>query len=379
MLKLSILDDMLAPVRMPALKKKIPKAQCLGGATQNPTVTCPLHPAESPRAQNGGKALTDIRIIGAELVHQLLPVDDCVELMKSAFQAEAEGQTLQPIRQAMFTPNGKGLLSMMPGYIDEPNWLGIKAITVFPGNFGTELGSHQGPILMFDPDDGKLMAMIDGREITAIRTAAASAAATDFLANRDASTLGIFGYGEQAHTHVAAIRAVRPISKVFVWGRDPARAAAFAKGIGGDAQAVSDPEEAALADILCLTTATQDPYFEGTWLRPGQHLNVVGSSIPSTSEIDSETLLRSRVFVDFKESALALGGDLRRALEAGIIKESHIVGSVGAVISGKCPGREAKSDITLFKSLGMAAEDLVACDHVLRSAEAKGLGTVATF
>jgi ornithine cyclodeaminase/alanine dehydrogenase-like protein (mu-crystallin family) len=323
--------------------------------------------------------MPEFRIIGADLVHRLLPYDECIPLMRRAFLAEAEGRALQPIRQAMLMPSGKGLLSMMPGVIADPDWLGIKVITVFPGNFGTELGSHQGPILLFDPDNGCLMAMIDGREVTAIRTAAASAVATDALANPDAASLGVFGYGEQAHTHVAAIRAVRKVREVLVWGRDPARAGAFAEGLGEGVRAVATPQEAAAADILCLTTAAKEPYFEGAWLRPGQHINVVGSSIPTTSEIDHETLVGSRVFVDFRDSALALGGDLRRALEAGAITSEHILGSVGGVLSGACAGRTSAEDITLFKSLGMVAEDLISCDHILRAAEAQDVGVIANF
>ena len=323
--------------------------------------------------------MPEFRIIGAELVRRLLPHGECIALMRRAFIAEAEGRTLQPVRQSMALPNGKGLLSMMPGYISDPDWMGMKVLSVFPGNFGTELGAHQGPILLFDPDDGRLRAMIDGREVTAIRTAAASAVATDALANPDAASLGIFGYGEQAHSHVAAIRAVRPIREVLVWGRDQTRAAAFAEAIGVGARAVASPQDAAEAEILCLTTAAKEPYFQGAWLRAGQHVNVVGSSIPTTSEIDHETLQRGRVFVDFKNSALALGGDLRRALEAGAINEKHIIGSVGAVMSGACPGRIKGDDITVFKSLGMIAEDLVACDYILRAAEAADCGVVAEF
>lgn len=166
---------------------------------------------------------------------------------------------------------------------------------------------------------------------------------------------------------------------MLVWGRDLARAQAFAASLGEGARAVATPEDAASADILCLTTAAKEPYFEGRWLRPGQHVNVVGSSIPTTSEIDHETLVRSRVFVDFRDSALALGGDLRRALEAGAITPEHILGSVGAVIAGTCSGRESADDITLFKSLGMVAEDLIACDHILRAAETQDAGTLAAF
>ncbi len=323
--------------------------------------------------------MTGIRIIDAATVRALLPMPRCIELMRDAFRAEAEGRAVQPIRTAMPLPEGGGLLGIMPGLVSRPDWIGIKVMTVFPGNFGTALGSHQGPVLLFDRTNGRPVAMLDGREITAIRTAAASAAATDALARPDAETLGVFGYGEQAHSHVEAIRAVRPIRSVLVWGRDPERARRFAQEVGEAARAVAEPNEAAGADILCLTTAAREPYFEGTWLRPGQHVNIVGSSIPTTSEVDHATLARARVYVDYEPSARALGGDLRRALEVGAIGEDHVVGSVGQVLTAAVPGRRSLDEITAFKSLGMIAEDLIAADHVLREAGAAGAGVVAPF
>ena len=321
--------------------------------------------------------MPDLRVIDAALVRRLLPVETCIGLMRDAFRAEADGRAVQPIRTALPLPEGGGLLGLMPGLIRAPDWIGIKVMTVFPGNFSTELGSHQGPILLFDRANGRPVAMIDGREVTAIRTACASAAATDVLAPTAAMSLGVFGYGEQAHSHVAAIRAVRPISSILVWGRDPDRAAAFAEHVG--ARAVATPREAAGADILCLTTAAREPYFEGAWLRPGQHVNIVGSSIPATSEVDHETLVRSRLFVDFAASALALGGDVRRAIDAGAITQDHIIGSVGQVLEGAVAGRRSDGEITAFKSLGMVAEDLIAADHVLRAAEQAGAGVIVPF
>lgn len=323
--------------------------------------------------------MTPLRILNAAAVRRLLPMAECIALMKDAFRAEAEGRTAQPIRAMVRADHGRGTLAWMPGAITGPDWLGIKVLTIFPGNFGTALASHQGLMLLFDHGDGRPAAIVDAREITAIRTAAATAAATDILARPDARSLAIFGYGEQAETHLEAIRAVRAIDEALVWGRDLAKARAFAERHGPGVRAVATPGEAAGADILCLTTAASEPYFEGRWLSPGQHLNAVGSSVATTSEVDPQTVARARVYVDFAESAAALAGDLRLGREAGAIGADHVVGSVGDVITGRVPGRSGPDEITFFKSLGMVAEDLVAADHILRRAEAEGVGTVVDW
>jgi ornithine cyclodeaminase len=320
-------------------------------------------------------------MLNAAAVRSLLPIDRCIDLMRTAMSLVATGEAIQPIRQSLFHPDRRGLLSMMPGYTGNPEWIGIKVMSVFPGNFGTAFGSHQGFVHLFETKNGAPRAIMDGREITAIRTAAATAVATDALARRDTSTLAIFGYGEQAHTHLEAVTRVRPFRRALIWGRDPAKAKQFAadQATHHDLEivAVATPEEAAVgADVLCTTTAAKEPFFEARWLRPGQHLNVVGSSIPTTSEIDVETVVRSRLFVDFRDSALALAGDLRRAKEAGAVGDDHIVGSIGDVLTGRVPGRTSDQDITLFKSLGMVAEDLVAADFIFRESERLGVGQV---
>lgn len=323
--------------------------------------------------------MSRMRILNAEAVRRLLPMSDCIELMKTAFRAEAEGRAAQPIRASVPAGNGLGVLAWMPGAIRAPDRLGIKVLTIYPGNFGTALASHQGAVLLFDATTGQPTALIDAREITAIRTAAATAAATDALAPPTAATLGLFGYGEQAASHLEAIRHVRTIEDVLVWGRDPGKARAFAARAGAGVRAVDTAEEASAADILCLTTAAAEPYFAGAWLRPGQHVNAVGSSVPTTSEVDPETIVRARVYVDFEESARLLGGDLKRAREAGLIGEEHVIGSVGEVLIGTKPGRTDACDITYFKSLGMVAEDLVAADHILRRAEEGDVGTLVDW
>jgi ornithine cyclodeaminase len=325
-----------------------------------------------------------IRLLNADAVRTLLPINRCVELMRGAMTLVArEGGTIQPIRQTVWHPDKRGLMSMMPGYIADPEWLGIKVIAVFPRNFGTDLGSHQGVVVLFDATTGSPRAILDGREVTAIRTAAATAAATDVLARSDARTLGIFGYGEQAYTHLEAIPVVRRIERALVWGRDLDKARKFCEEERAhhdfEIVPVATPEEVAAADILCTTTAATNPFFEARWLRPGHHLNAVGSSIPTTAEIDNETVARSRLFVDFRDSALALAGDFRRAREAGLVGDDHIVGSIGEVLTGKVAGRRSDEDITLFKSLGMVSEDLVSADYVLREAERQGIGSVVDW
>lgn len=326
-----------------------------------------------------------IRLLNAAAVRALLPVDRCIDLTRQAMKLVAtEGGTIQPIRQGLWHPDKRGLISMMPGYTANPEWLGIKIMAVYAGNFGTEFGSHQGFVILFETKNGVPRAIMDGREITAIRTAAATAAATDALARRDTRTLAIFGYGEQAHTHLEAVPRVRSFERALVWGRDFEKAQSFCAAEQAHhpfpITAVRTAEEAAVAaDVLCTTTAAKEPFFESRWLRPGQHLNVVGSSIPTTSEIDIETVARCRLFVDFKDSALALAGDFRRAKEAGAVGDDHILGSIGDVLTGRVAGRTSDQDITLFKSLGMVSEDLVSADFILAEAERRGVGQLVEW
>ena len=319
-----------------------------------------------------------LRILNATAVRDLLPMADCIRLMRRAFEMVATGETIQPVRQALVHPDKRGLVGWMPGYTADPEWLGVKVMSVFPSNFGTDLGSHQGMVLLFEPQHGELIAMVDGREITAIRTAAATAAATDLLASATASSLGLFGYGEQAVAHVEALLKVRPFTTIVVWGRDIGRARSFAADMTArhacSITAVADARSAAQCDVVCTTTAAADPVLFGRWLRPGQHLNVVGSSIPTTSEVDEEAIARGRLFVDFRDNALALAGDFRRARAKGLINDDHILGTVGDVLTGRVPARLTPEDITIFKSLGMSSEDLLACDFVLKESVRLNVG-----
>jgi ornithine cyclodeaminase/alanine dehydrogenase-like protein (mu-crystallin family) len=324
-----------------------------------------------------------IRMLNRADVHALLPMPRCVELMRDAMAMVADGRTVQPIRQVLRQPDDRGLLSMMPGFTSTPPWLGIKVVSVFPGNFGTAFGSHQGLVLLFDPENGAPAAIVDGGEITAVRTAAATAVATDVLARPDASSLGLFGYGEQAVSHLQALKEVRSFSNILVWGRDPAKAAAFAARqaaeLGMPISATSDPAEAGACDVVTTVTSSPGPVFLARWLRPGQHLNAVGSSVPGTYEVDEQTVAATRFYVDFRDSALQLAGEFRRARELGLVDNDHIVGSIGQVLCGQVAGRTDPGQITLFKSLGMICEDLVAADEVLRAAEREGRGTLVKW
>ena len=313
-----------------------------------------------------------IRILNGRVVEQLLPMPRCIELMRVAMRLEADGQAVQPVRTRMETPGSRNLLTMMPGLTRVPATLGIKVVTVFPDNFGSAFGSHQGMVLMFNPQNGAPVGVVDGRAVTAIRTAAATAVATDVLARPEARTLAVLGYGEQARTHLAAVSRVRSFERVLLWGRDPIKAAAFAAEIAAAlplaVEAVADAESACSADVITAVTAASEPVIRGGWLRPGTHVNLVGSSIPSTAEIDDDGVRRARFFGDSVQGVLALGGEFGRALASGAIDEAHLLGTVGDILAGKVAGRRDADEVTIFKSLGMVAEDLVTCDELLREA-----------
>lgn len=318
-----------------------------------------------------------IRILNAQTVRKLLPADQCLTLMRQAMRQVARDEALQPIRQVMPQPDGRGALGLMPGYLKSPQCLGIKVLTVFPGNFGTEFGSHQGLVLLFDSLNGAPQAILDAREITAIRTAAATAVATDVLARKDARTLAIFGYGEQARTHALALARVRSFAEYWITGRNAARASAFSHELSGEVVGTVRAVEladAAKADVICTVTAATEPFYRREWLRAGQHLNLVGASVPSACEIEPQALPGTRYFTDYPASARALAGEFLRARAAGIIGDEYLLGSVGDVLEGSVRGRITNSDITIFKSLGMIAEDLICANFVLAEAQRQQIG-----
>jgi ornithine cyclodeaminase len=287
-----------------------------------------------------------------------------------------------PLRHGMPLPNGNGRLGMMYGYLGAPESFGIKLVSLFPKNASTGLSSHLGLVVLYEADNGRPVAIMDGAVITAIRTAAASAVATEHLSRSDAHTLAILGNGEQAETHLRAIPEVREITKIRIWGRNKARADEFAaqqgSAVKADVNVVGSVEEAVEgADIVCTVTAAPEPILFGRSIEEGMHINLVGSSFPDMAEVDTELVVRSRYFVDYRESTLAQAGEFLRAKEDGAVDDTHIVAEIGEVLMGEARGRESDEDITVYKSLGVIAQDLSAATYVWHQAESRGLGTVA--
>jgi ornithine cyclodeaminase len=310
-------------------------------------------------------------------VERMLTMPKCIELMTETLSALARGEATLPLRTVFAIPDGA--FAVMPAALANPSCVGAKLITVLPKNHGTKYDSHQGAVLLFDTGNGSLLSVMDASSITQIRTAAASGVATNALAKMSATSLGILGAGVQGHSHLDAMMAVRPLKTVKVWSRNAASAEKLAQHArekyGVDAKAVSTAKEAsANTDIVCACTSSTEPVLLGEWLSPGAHVNAVGASQPHAREIDSATVVRSRLYVDRRESALKEPGDIVTPIKNGEITPEHIVGEVGEVLIGKAPGRRGDDEITLFKSLGIAIEDLASAHFLYAEAKRQGAG-----
>ncbi len=323
-------------------------------------------------------------IVNHNDVAKLLPMRECIDVMRDALKQLAKGNVILPLRQVVRLPERKGLLGLMPAYMGAPPSAGIKVLTIFPENHGTKFDAHQGAVLLFEVEHGCLAAVMDATAITAIRTAAVSAVATALLARRDASVLAILGSGGQARTHFEAMRSVRQLSGVRVWSRSAERREAFAKSESGKDDVpveVAASAEAAVrgADIICTVTSSHDVVLRGDWIAAGAHINAVGAGLPTARELDSLAVAKSRLFVDRRESAFAESGDFLLARSEGAIADDHIVAEIGEVLVGKADGRRAENEVTLFKSLGLAVEDLAAAEHIYRKARRLGAGATVDF
>ena len=314
-----------------------------------------------------------VRVIDEHDVRRLLPMDACIEAMAAALASLGRGEMHNPLRFVIRPPDEPSLMGLMPAHRggDSPLW-SLKALTIFPGNSARGLDSHQGFVALFDGETGAPTAIMNAGGITAVRTAAVSGVATRLLAREDAKTLAILGTGTQARSHLEAMRAVRSFDRVLVWSAS-GRSLDGAESVGSAEEAVRE------ADVLCTTTSLPEPIVRREWLKPGVHINAVGSSIPSTRELDSETVAAAALFVDRRESTLNEAGDFLVPQREGLIGPEHIRAELGELLLGTAPGRGSDDEITLFKSLGLAVEDLAAAEYVLARAEQEDAGTVVSL
>ena len=321
-------------------------------------------------------------VLDAQDVTRLLPMDECVEVMARALATVAQGNAILPLRPMIRLPDSPNIFALMPAYLGDPKSVGVKVLTVFPVNHGTAIDAHQGAVLLFEADHGRLLAILDATTVTAIRTAAVSAVATRLLAREDAEDLAILGAGTQGRMHLEAMTVVRPVRRVRVWSRTTEHARALAQiareRFDLHAEVCATPAAAVeRASIICTTTASPAPVLEGNWLHPGAHVNAVGACIPTTRELDTAAVRRARLYVDRRESALAEPGDILFPLREGAITADHIVAEIGELLleNGERLRRRGDDEITLFKSLGLAVEDLAAAHHVYQKASVSGTGS----
>lgn len=313
-------------------------------------------------------------LVTAAEIESLLPMDRAIAAARSAMRQVSSGDTLLPLRQFLAIPDAPGKMAVMPGYIAHPPRFGLKTVS----KFTNAAHSHVGTVQLYDATNGQLLAIIEGGTLTAIRTAAASALATDLLARPDSHRLAILGTGEQARRHIEAMAAVRPISQIRIWGRNARNAEALAATLRNADMpvivAATVAEAVADADIICTTTAAATPILHGQHVRPGTHVNLVGSAIPTTAEADTALVAMSQFYGDYRAATLVQAGEFRNAIAAGLITADHLIGEIGELILGRIPGRQDDTAITLYKSLGVTAQDLTAADAILEAARAHGMG-----
>jgi len=323
-------------------------------------------------------------LLREEDVRAVASVRDLIPEMEAALRAFSTGGAVQPLRVVVPVAAHGGFLGAMPAHLGVPEALGAKLVAFFPRNEGTGVPTHLAVVLLFDPGSGRLEAILDGRWITEARTAAASAVATKALAREDASTLAILGSGVQARSHLEAILEVRSIRRARVWSRTTASAARFAgeasERFGLPVEVVPSAREAVRdAAVIVTATSSREPVLEGSWIPAGSHVNAIGACRPDWRELDTQAVARARLYVDSRAAALAESGDVLLPIREGAIGESHIVGEIGSVLAGAAEGRRGREEITLFKSLGLAVEDVAAARHAVEAARARGLGTEIDF
>lgn len=320
------------------------------------------------------------RLLTEAHVASLLPMGDLITAMEGALMRFSAREVLQPVRTVLMVGPQQGYFGLMPAYVPSPAQLGAKIVTVFGDNHTKGLPSHLATILLLDPDTGALIALMDGRFITEARTAAVSAVSARHLARADAATMAIIGTGVQAKSHLEAMVHVRPLKEVRVWSPNPASRSRFVGDMAGHVSTrltATDSADAAVrgADIVVLVTSSPTPVIDDAWVAPGTHVISVGACRPTQREMAPALVARGRLVVDSQAAALVESGDVVLGIRDGLFTDAHVAGELGAVAAGRLPGRTSDTEVTIFKSLGMAVEDVVAADLVYRRAVETGAGT----
>jgi len=327
-------------------------------------------------------------ILNAEEVRRALPMNAAIEGMKRAYAALSSGMVVVPLRTRLPLPNSEALSLFMPAYVysAEEQALAIKVVSLFPTNPARGLAYIQAAVLVFDPETGQAIALLEGSALTAIRTGAAGGAAIDLLSRRDSKFVAVFGAGAQGRTQLEAACAARKIETAFIFDADTDKAQAFAEEVRGKSGMTKDirvaqgvREAIEHADIICTATTSTKPVFDDRDLRAGTHISAVGSYTPEMQEVPAETVRRARVFVDSRLASLEEAGDLIQPMRAGLFDESHICGELGEVVLGRIPGRQSEEEITFFKSVGVAVQDALAAQIALTNARKMNIGKEVEF
>ena len=292
-----------------------------------------------------------------------ITMEECITIMENIFIQLEEDQAFNPLRSAMLIPGENGLLSMMPGYVNKQDIMGIKSVSVYPENANIGLESHQGSVTLFNALNGTPLAIMEAGQITAIRTAAVSGLATRILAKKNSKILAILGSGIQARTHIEAMTTILNLEEIRVWSKNKKNAKRLVeeqrKKYAIPFRPFDTVNEAIYnADIICTTTAAVEPILQGNYLMQGVHINAVGSSVRNTRELDGFAIKLSKLYVDKIESTINESGDFLMAKQEGTIDDNHIIGTLGEILTKQKKGRNNINDITLFKSLGLAVEDI---------------------
>lgn len=324
-----------------------------------------------------------IRLLGFKDVERALPMREAVDAMRSAFADLSARDADAPVRTSIDMETFNSGVLFMPSYASSIGSFAVKVVSMHPENRQTGLEAIQGYVLLLDAENGKLLALLDGRAVTAIRTGAGSGLATDLLARQDARSVAIFGTGVQARSHFEAVFAVRDVKRAIFIGRSEGKTQQIADEMQSrfdiDVQATLDPDRSAEADIICTTTTATEPILLARHVRPGMHINAVGTHRPADAEVASEVVVGAKVVVDQREACLKEAGDILRPIAEGLIETRHIFAEIGELVLGRRPARTTPDEVTLFKSVGNAVQDLYASRLAFENARQQGLGTTFTM